>query len=632
MKSANSSTSNLAEVPSNIDIQTKPSQNSVNVDITNNSSHPLSVILKTKNDEKNLDKQTIEVKTSDNNETQIVVKKFIKPKKDPNITRPNLLSEQHNTVFRTTRKLIQDASKLIDETKYHYKIKKAGQSFEFVRVFSTKGVQGVVGFLRCKKNKQIVVFKTSLDVNRTTEHEYTIMESLNPLRPYCPHFVRSYGMLNIPISTDFIFESNSTNLFHQDEESLPRNVLLMEHINKLPFYRLCRNCTNKNVVVSQMLQVLMALQIAQKKVGLTHYDLHMGNVLMQLCEKNSVFVYIYEGEKYLIPTYGFFPMIIDTGISYGHALLDKPIMSNVDNYDRGCQTMVYDNLNDTHHFLLNTFYYIEVDSDAYDSLSNKIKLMFRHLPVLRKSGWKSLPNDMSDIIIDRIRKDSLKYRKYDLFHEYDKGILELLNNLIKLPLKHRHDTSFTDCFDAFMDEFHLLGNMEDLSEDDNLFILRELIEAINKYYPEYMKVKSNPKRSKSVVGNFKNNLINRLSVGIQEFVDFEEVDYEKLLISAIVLTERLESNYSELIQDHQKIIDDAYSKTVVKSPLDVMVYMAKNLTPHFEIDKDTIVYVWDADKETNKKFNCSKLKEDDIKKVNSSYFIRKGDVLLSLLK
>ncbi len=181
-----------------------------------------------------------------------------RPKKDPLLNRPNILDKAYNETFKSTKKYVQEAKRNIQESKYLYKIKKASQAFEFMRVFSTKGVQGVVGFLKCKKNNEVVVFKTSLDVNRSVEHEYEILESLNALRDFCPHFVRSYGLINIPISTDFIFESHITNLFKQDDESLPRNVLLMERINKLPFYRLCRNCTDKNIIISQMMQVLVA--------------------------------------------------------------------------------------------------------------------------------------------------------------------------------------------------------------------------------------------------------------------------------------------------------------------------------------------------------------------------------------
>lgn len=551
-----------------------------------------------------------------------------KPRKDPDFKRPHVLSTEHENIYQKQRTILSTIKSSVDSTPYNNKLNEISHCMDFVRSFTTKGVQGVVGFTVIKKelSKNPLVFKLSTDVNRSVEHEYEIMEYFNNMRKYCPHFSRSIGMINLPVSNDFVFDSYDSNLFSFDDETIPRNVLFMEYVNKLPFFRLCQDCNDKNIIISQILQVMIALEIGQQKKKLTHYDLHTANILMQMCEPNSVFVYKIKGKNYFIPTFGFFPMIIDMGISYSDVTIGKKMMSNTDNYDHGFQTTEFDYLNDVHHFLLTSFYYIEVDSEAYDFMSNKIKFIFRHLPVLRKSGWKMLPNDLCDIVIEKLKDECRYYNKYDLFSEYDKPSLELFNTLITLPIKNRtSDKSFYDCFPAFMDEYHKMIDIDDFSEHDVMFVLREIINSVNMCRELY---KINPDRG---VERFKFTVKDSISTVLKDNVFYDKIDYEKLLISAIVFGEKLESVYHELIEEHREFIDERYNRTVVESPIDMFIYISKNLTPHFNIDKNTVVYIWDTDREENKRITCEHLSEGNIKRINREFYSKKADLLLSML-
>lgn len=571
------------------------------------------------------------VEKSQNKICQEIHKDKKKPKKDPYFKRPHLLDPDYEDSFIKQRQIFQSVKKLVDTTPYNEKLNVMKQEFDFVRSFNTKGVQGIVGFVNIKDTNTPLVFKISTDINRSVEHEFNILEEFNDMRRYCPHFVRSIGMLELPVASDFISESYTNALFDENEETLPRNIMFMEYVNKLPFYRICQDTENKNIVISQILQVLLALEICQAKKNFTHYDLHTSNILIQMCDKNSVFVYKIGGKHYAIPTYGFFPLIIDTGISYSKCTEGKQMMSNTDNYDHGFQTTVYDRLNDVHHFLLATFYYIEVDSDGYDSLSNKIKIIFRHLPVLRKSGWKTLPNDLCDLTISKLKDDCRSYRKFELFDEYDKQSLEILNGLIKLPIKYHGEDNkdFSDCFTAFMEEYHQLVDIDDFTEHDVLFILRTIIDSINLYRDEYT---SSSIINKSIVINkFKNHFITKVSKVLDDNVEYD-INYEKILLSGIVFSERLETNYYDMIEENKNLIDELYEKTIVKSPVDMVNYIGRNMTPHFDIDKDTIIYYWNADNETRKEKRCNELSFDVIDKINRSYFIDKGNMLVNELK
>ena len=84
----------------------------------------------------------------------------------------------------------------------------------------------------------------------------------------------------------------SKNLFHEAKDALPRTVILYEKINNFPLHRYLKKIQyDNNLMSSQILQILLALQIAQNKLNFTHYDLHTTNVLQQHCEFDALFLY-----------------------------------------------------------------------------------------------------------------------------------------------------------------------------------------------------------------------------------------------------------------------------------------------------------------------------------------------------
>jgi hypothetical protein len=574
------------------------------------------------------------------------------PRKDPYFKRPHLLTQSHEDQFNDQCIMVSRIKKIILESKYDDKTSNIKKYLEFVRSFATKGVQGIVGFVKILENNLPLVFKTSLDINRSIEHEYQVLEELNDMRKYCPHFVRSVGMIEIPIASKFIKNPYDNSLFinekesgkdedeedeededeeDEEDETLPRNVIFMEYVNKLSFHRLCEDVIgDKNIIISQILQILIALEVAQIKKNFTHYDLHTSNILIQMCEINSVFVYQIKGKKYAIPTYGFFPLIIDTGLSYIKTNDGKQMMSNTENYGHGFQSTVYDKLNDAHHFLLSTFYHIESESDAYDSLSNKIKIMFSNIPLLRKSGWKKLPNELNKEILMKLKEECRSYRKFELFDEYDSESLEILNGLIKLPMTDHGEkyTSFSECFPIFMIEYHKLINIDDFSKEDVLFVLITIVDTINLYTKEYKRCDNS--NISVIIKKFKNKFKECVSVVLKNNINYD-INYEKLLVSGIVFGRRLETNYYRMIDDNNIVIDECYKKTNVKSPIDIMNYISKNMTPHFILDNNTIVYYWDIDHEMHARLNCNNLSISVLDKINISNFCKKGDIIISEL-
>lgn len=71
--------------------------------------------------------------------------------------------------------------------------------------------------------------------------------------------------------------------------------------------------------------LMISLQKAQDTMGFTHYDLHLGNVLLVQLNKTYNFVYEHNGKKYNI-VLDYFPFIIDYGRSYVNPdIVDKVV-------------------------------------------------------------------------------------------------------------------------------------------------------------------------------------------------------------------------------------------------------------------------------------------------------------------
>ena len=99
--------------------------------------------------------------------------------------------------------------------------------FNHIRKFEDQGKQGTTGLIDFKGNK--IVYKTSQTFNHIVKHEYSVMKSLKDIHDRCPHFTRSYGILNH--KTDFDYKYNS-NLFDvKRKKCIDNQTLLLEYIN-----------------------------------------------------------------------------------------------------------------------------------------------------------------------------------------------------------------------------------------------------------------------------------------------------------------------------------------------------------------------------------------------------------------
>ena len=224
---------------------------------------------------------------------------------------------------------------------------------EFHSSFPRSGKQGILGLLTNTSTRKKYVYKISQYLNFLIDQEYAVLEGLNQIREFCPHFCKTYGKFTTRLSPDYRKEDNPFEV-EDDKKYLIGDVMVMENIeNGRKLYRYIKNeHVNPEIVMSIVKQTLIANIIAGETLRFTHYDMHSNNVLVKRCPTNSVFLYILdENRTYLVPTYGYYPIIIDFGFSFNKNCEHKPMYGGLAHTDIGFIPSVYDQHSDAKLFL-----------------------------------------------------------------------------------------------------------------------------------------------------------------------------------------------------------------------------------------------------------------------------------------
>lgn len=143
-------------------------------------------------------------------------------------------------------------------------------------------------------NKELVVKNYGQDGYKQSFREYLIgLQIINPLRKITPCFLHTLGALRHgPTSTSIIYERiNGTTL----------SVMLQEGLSF-------------DAWLSLFMQVLLSLEVAQRRTGFTHYDLHAGNVVVRESDGDNYSIPL-DFLSYQVCKPALVPVIIDLGTS-----------------------------------------------------------------------------------------------------------------------------------------------------------------------------------------------------------------------------------------------------------------------------------------------------------------------------
>jgi hypothetical protein len=239
------------------------------------------------------------------------------------------------------------------------------RSWRLVRTLQTQGVSGTL--LLCEPVDQkdatdTLLVKMAREPKPELLSEALVSDDLKSLVvPCCPNFMHVDYHCYMPWSYD---------LSDHGRPCLPRYTLFFRSArSRLAMKTLVsRFWYDTALVMSQMSLMLVALQLAQQLAEFTHYDAHLGNILIQRTPCKWMLYRVKVGWRaepvcILLPTYGHYPFLIDYGRSHSVSISTQPsaIHYSLQHQECGIQSAVFDVGYDTHHILFNMTHAMQVD-------------------------------------------------------------------------------------------------------------------------------------------------------------------------------------------------------------------------------------------------------------------------------
>jgi hypothetical protein len=145
------------------------------------------------------------------------------------------------------------------------------------------------------------------DYNEMIREYFIGVTSINKIRYILPNFVYTFGAFMCPFEKNKLCNGN-------DKDSIP--FVIFEKINGDNMQKMLEN---DNLTFSQYLgmfiQVLLALEVAQRNISFTHFDLHTGNLMCKTIENTCKYNVPLDNKVYEVTAFEYLPVIIDFGLS-----------------------------------------------------------------------------------------------------------------------------------------------------------------------------------------------------------------------------------------------------------------------------------------------------------------------------
>lgn len=507
------------------------------------------------------------------------------------------------------------------------KHRKVSEWLRYKTLFANQGKQGITGILETVDCSKQIVFKISQDINYTSEHEYTVMDRLNSIAPFCPHFCKSIGLLDEIVEPRYRKNDNPFQI--KSVYGINKKILLIEYIKNC--YKLYNYIKSKDfseeILYSIIKQVLLALKIAQKKVKFTHYDLHSCNIMIKKCDKDLQIMYVIDKENvFIVPTYGYYPVIIDYGFSYVDDMENAPLYPSLGHTQVGFNSFTFDSFADPKLFLVTVS--DEIFQKRHTRKSKLLKRivhnMFKNLKIDWRSGWDCFEKESASDYIGRLIKtfDS----KSRLFNEYEFYCIDIIQSLIILPLEKQNYSNIEKSYNAFIREwFKIENNISNVYY--NLYILKKMVNSARIVRPDYL----NPECKQKAVIKFKKDVYLAIDE-VTSFCNPTDINFELMLCALYVLSNCFEGIMYDTTQStlHKKQM--YYNNLPITSLEEIYTILEVNIPSNTVITKQTKMLVLDSDKEESFVYDFDKLDDESINIINTFDNIIKGNIVLNVMK
>ena len=463
-----------------------------------------------------------------------------------------------------------------------------------IQKFFKSGVQGWVGLLE-NTNGDKFVFKVSKKIDFLTKHELTIMNDLNTISCFCPHFCRGYGEFNTDINPTI--KDKKENFFDTtDCTPIQKEVLLMEYIDKASrFQDIIEHVEDDVVIYSTIKQVMGAVLISQRMVKFTHYDLFCSNIMIKECSKDMCMLYILDDENYyFVPTFGYMPVIIDYGFGFSGGMNGDYLYQNMGHTNAGFYSDRFNNIADFKHFLVS----IAGDVAHYRSnrkskkFNNIVKNLFKNYDVNWDKGWTNesgiASSDFVNYRISEILQTHSETFNSKLFTEFSDYCIDLIQTLIVLPLEKQEVLALTTSFCDFLEEFSKIEK-EISSPYYNLYILKCVVNIARKIRKHF----ANKEQRSKVVSYFRKELFHVITT-VAKFVKIDDIDCEKLLKGLFKFAMCIEGLMYDNMKEHIRRFEKLKDKLLIKTPEEMLTIVDVNTEDEYEFNEKTKVMVCDC--------------------------------------
>lgn len=315
--------------------------------------------------------------------------------------------------------------------------------------------------------------------------------------------------------------------------------------------------------------------MAQLEVKFVHNDLHVENILIKRCDPELVIRYkISNSLIFDIPTYGYYPIIIDYGYAYIQNLDLHPFYSTTSIVNFGYMPFHFNPLNDLHVFLIGSQHEIistrlknDKETEKYRYLTKKL---FRSNYIDAESGWVLLSeqsplsivrnflngNNTFSKIVDNLHYDydiSLE----DYFAEYNtkyrfNEMISLCQSLVILPFSQENSHGlFSSCKLFFQLYFKFEAEISKKQKIREKFLFKKFLDEIRFIRFSFI----NQNEQQKAINHFK-SVFNIFKMTDEQLINM----ISSLLMFAVKFENALKTQIDESIDD-LKIIYQNFEST-----------------------------------------------------------------------
>ena len=520
------------------------------------------------------------------------------------------------------------------------------------------GKQGQVGLFNSKEDENDkYVFKLSQTLNFLVYHELTIMQGLSEISNFCPHFCKGIGSFICDVEPN----RKSKNPFDiSSKYIIQKEVLLLEYIEKSSKFcnYISSDKVSEDVLFSIIKQTLMGINIAQKYKKFSHYDLHSNNIMIKKCNKNLVFVYkLDEDNQFCVPTFGYYPIIIDFGFSYIENMNDKPLWTSLEHTDYGFMSDRFDWVADPKLFLITVSDEMKEKRVRYempcgetffgDKYAFKEKFKKKHISECEKCNKNSkevvigpskkakcLRRIVRNIFYplkieldsgwdrDENKKPAIAY-VLDILETYDHSskifrtceyyCLNLLQSLIILPLEEQNYKNIGKNFKLFIKEWVKIEN-EISNEFYNLYILKQIVNIARDVRPDFM----DEETREAAISIFRKNTYDEIEK-VAKFFRPKKIDFKVFLSSLYLFAQGIEGILYNVLESRMREKEKEYSKMPLKNIEQMFAGIDVNIPDTYKYNKDTVFLILDCVTKDHKIFEMPKNEIDNINSMKNMF-------------